>query len=256
MNIPPRVIPVLQLSDGFLVKTRGFSKAQYIGDPINAVKIFNDKRVDELIICDIDASKGKESPNFRLLEAIASEAFMPVGYGGGIRKADDALRVFSLGMEKVLFSSALRNQPLLIEEIVALAGSQSVVASIDVRRTILGKAVAYVDGGRTSTGEDPITWAQRAVSLGVGEVIVSSIDRDGTSSGFDLDLIEKVAASVSVPIVALGGARGLNDFSFALDHGASAVAAGSFFVFHGKHRAVLITYPTPEDIQALAKGRE
>jgi cyclase len=251
MKIPPRVIPVLQISDGYLVKTTNFAKPRYVGDPINAVKIFNEKQVDELIICDIDASRQSSDPDFRLLEAIASEAFMPVGYGGGVCRASDAKRVLELGMEKVVINSAFGTDPEAVSEIASAVGSQSVVASIDAKRGKSGKYTAFIQSARTSLGVDAAAFAREAVALGAGEIIVMSIDREGTGSGFDTELIRQVATAVSVPVVALGGASTDADFAEALHAGASAVAAGSRFVFYGKHQAVLITYLSPSVIQSL-----
>jgi cyclase len=252
MTLPPRVIPVLSIRDGYLVKTTKFGGSSYIGDPINAVKIFNDKQVDELMICDIDASRTGSQPDYELLESIASEAFMPVGYGGGLTNVDAAVRVLGLGLEKVILGTALKSNLPFVSALADAVGSQSVVASLDVKRSVLGKYNVHVLSGREPTGTDPAAWAVRAVEAGVGEIIVSSIDRDGTQSGYDLDLLRRVAVAVDVPVVALGGARSLGDFRRALEAGASAVAAGSMFVHHGKHRAVLITYPDSEQIAGLA----
>jgi imidazole glycerol-phosphate synthase subunit HisF len=254
MSISTRVIPVLQISDGYLVKTTRFAKPRYVGDPINAVKIFNDKQVDELIICDIDASRGSSDLDFKFLESIASEAFMPVGYGGGIHSAADARRILEIGVEKIVMNSVLSTDPAVVAEIVASVGSQSVVASIDVKKNLRGRYIAFIQSARTSLGVDPVAFARDAVALGAGEIIVTSIDREGTGSGYDVELIRQVAVSVSVPVVALGGAATDADFVNALGAGASAVAAGSRFVFHGKHQAVLITYPAPSVIRSLSLG--
>jgi imidazole glycerol-phosphate synthase subunit HisF len=251
VRIPPRVIPVLQISDGYLVKTTKFSRPRYVGDPINAVKIFNDKQVDELIICDIEATRRSASPDYDLLESIASEAFMPVGYGGGIRHVADAKRILEMGMEKVILNSVLRRDPGSVIEIASAVGSQSVVASIDVRKSRRGHYDACIESGRTSLRVGAERFAQEALSLGVGEIIVSSIDRDNTGFGYDTALIHRIARTVPVPVIALGGAATDADFAEALKAGASAVAAGGRFVFHGRHRAVLITYPSPEIICSL-----
>jgi imidazole glycerol-phosphate synthase subunit HisF len=251
VKIRPRVIPVLQISDGYLVKTTKFAKPRYVGDPINALKIFNDKQVDEVIVCDIDATRRSSVPDFRFLESIASEAFMPVGYGGGVRTASDAKRILELGMEKVIINSALQTDSAAVSEIASTVGTQSVVASIDAKRSFLGKYSAYIQNARTPLGIDAATFAREAVALGAGEIIVTSIDREGTGSGYDTELIRQVAMAVSVPVVALGGASTDSDFAQALEAGASAVAAGSRFVFYGKHRAVLITYLTPSAIQSF-----
>jgi imidazole glycerol-phosphate synthase subunit HisF len=242
VNLPPRVIPVLQVSDGYLVKTVKFSKPRYVGDPINAVKIFNDKQADELIICDIDATGGPVSPDFKLLESIASEAFMPVGYGGGVCSVLDAKRILELGIEKVIVNTILRTDPEKVREISRAVGSQSVVASVDARSRRDGTYHTFIRGGRTPARTEAADFARQAVALGAGELLVTSIDRDGTGTGYEVELIRHVAKAVSVPVVALGGAATDKDFSQALQAGASAVAAGSRFVFYGKYRAVLITY--------------
>ncbi|MET0885793.1 MAG: HisA/HisF-related TIM barrel protein [Mycetocola sp.] len=251
MSVPPRVIPVLQILDGYLVKTTKFAKPTYIGDPINAVKIFNDKQVDELILCDIGAVKTGTAPDLDLIESIASEAFMPVGYAGGIRSVDDARNVVQLGIEKVVLNTMLHTEPDIVRGIVDLLGGQSVVGSVDTRKNILGKRLAYVDSGTRSTDMAPVPFAEMAVGLGIGEVLLTSIDREGTRAGYDLDLIGEVASAVDVPLIALGGASENSDFAKAVSAGASAVAAGSRFVFHGKHNAVLITYPSPAVIRSL-----
>lgn len=245
MKFPPRVIPILQISDGYLVKTVKFSKPRYVGDPINAVKIFNDKQADELMICDIDAARGSVGPNFRLMESIASEAFMPVGYGGGVRSVRDAKRILELGIEKVILNTVLRTDPTEVSEISRAVGSQSVIASVDARRDRDGTYHTFIRGGRTPVRAEAADFAREAVALGAGELLVTSIDRDGTGSGYEVELIRHVAKAVSVPVVALGGAATNADFSKALQAGSSAVAAGSKFVFYGKYRAVLITYSNP-----------
>ena len=250
--IPPRVIPVLQLSGGFLVKTTRFGQPMYVGDPINAVKIFNDKGADELILCDIDATAGRSPIDYGLLEDIASEAFMPVGYGGAVADADIARRVIGLGMEKVVVNTLFDRDPDRVDAIAAAIGSQSVVASVDVQRGLLGRRSARVAGGTAEAAQrDPVEFAKAAVAHGAGEVLVHSVDRDGAMSGYDLDAVRAIAEAVPVPVVALGGAGTDADFSEALRAGASAVAAGSRFIFHGKRRAVLITYPDQGVIRTL-----
>lgn len=248
----PRVIPVLLVSDGYLVKPTRFGKPQYIGDPINAVRIFNEKQVDELVICDIDATIQRKGINWTLIEEIASEAFMPVGYGGGVAAASDAKRIVSIGIEKVILGSVVEQNPSVVTQIAEALGSSSTVVSIDAKRKFTGGYDTFVTHGTRKTGLDPVEAAQRAEALGAGEIILSSIDRESTFAGFDLNLVESVAESVTVPVIALGGAASMADFSAALTAGASAVAAGSMFVLNGKHRAVLITYPQPAQVQSLA----
>lgn len=250
----PRVIPVLLVSDGYLVKPTKFGKPTYIGDPINAVKIFNEKEVDELIICDIDATRTGKGVNYALIEDIASEAFMPIGYGGGIDTLAAAERIIAAGIEKVVLGTVVHRRPETVIDIAHSLGSQSVVVSVDVKRKFGGKYEVLVTNGSVKTGYDPIGWAKRAEELGAGEVILSSIDREGTFSGYDLELINATAQEIGIPLVALGGAGSLADLQAALYAHASAVAAGSMFVLNGKHRAVLITYPTPGEIRSLAAG--
>ncbi|HWR53203.1 MAG TPA: AglZ/HisF2 family acetamidino modification protein [Bryobacteraceae bacterium] len=246
-----RVIPCLLLRDGGLVKTVRFKDATYVGDPINAVRIFNEKEVDELAFLDIGATPSGAGPNFELLADIASEAFIPFGYGGGITTIEQVRRLFSLGVEKVILNTAAARTPALVEEAAAAAGSSSVVVSVDVRRNWRGKPTVMINGGRDGIDREPIEYAREMERRGAGEILLNSIDRDGTQAGYDLDLIHAVADAVSVPVVAAGGAGNLTHFREAVDAGASAVAAGSLFVFHGKHRAVLITYPLYEQLERL-----
>lgn len=252
MTVFPRVIPVLLVSDGYLVKPVKFQGDKYIGDPINAVRIFNEKQVDELVICDIDASIKGTGANYTLIEEIASEAFMPVAYGGGVSSAAEAQRITSIGIEKVVLNTAALQRPESITEISDALGASSTVVSVDARRKLSGGWETFARRASRKTGMSPAEFAARAQQLGAGEILVSSIDRESSFSGYDLKLIESVAASVTVPIIALGGAGGFDDFAPALEAGASAVAAGSMFVLNGKHRAVLISYPTPEQVRSLS----
>ena len=254
MSVFPRVIPVLLVSDGYLVKPVKFQGDKYIGDPINAVRIFNEKQVDELVICDIDASVKGTGVNYTLIEEIASEAFMPVGYGGGVASADEARRITSIGIEKVVLNTAAVERPETITEISDALGASSTVVSVDAKKKLTGGWDTFIRRGGKKTGMTPAEAALRAQELGAGEILVSSIDRESTFAGYDLKLLESVAEAVTVPIIALGGAGGYADFSPALATGASAVAAGSMFVLNGKHRAVLISYPTPAEVRALATG--
>jgi len=248
----PRVIPVLLVSDGYLVKPVKFKGDTYIGDPINAVRIFNEKQVDELLICDIDATVKKAGVNYTLIEEIASEAFMPVGYGGGVASAADARRITGIGIEKVVLGTAALSRPEAVTEISDALGSSSTVVSVDARKKLTGGWDTFVERGGRKAGMTPVEAARRAQQLGAGEVMLSSIDREGTFSGYDLALIESVAHEVTIPVIALGGASGFDDFRPALQAGASAVAAGSMFVQNGKHRAVLISYPTPQQVRSLS----
>jgi cyclase len=254
MSLFPRVIPVLLVSDGYLVKPVRFKGEPYIGDPINAVRIFNEKQVDELIICDIDATVKGTGVNYTLIEEIASEAFMPVGYGGGVASASEARRITGIGIEKVVIGTAALTRPETITEVSEELGASSTVVSVDARRRLVGGWDTLVGRGRQKTGLGPAEAAGRAQELGAGEIMVSSIDRESTSSGYDLPLIEAVTSAVTVPVIALGGAGRFEDFAPALSAGASAVAAGSMFVLNGKHRAVLISYPTPAQVRSLARN--
>lgn len=244
-----RVIPVLLLRGKGLVKTVKFKDPKYIGDPINSVRIFNEKEVDELVFLDITATPEGRGPDFELLAEIAGEAFMPMAYGGGITTLEQVQRIFALGFEKVIVNTAAHTLPGLIRDAVAIYGSQSIVGCVDVRRTLLGRYELSSHAGKTKQSVGLKEHVQALEQLGVGEIIVNAVDRDGTQSGYDLKLIREVSSAVSVPVVACGGASGIDDFVAAVhEGGASAVAAGSLFVFVGPHRAVLINYPARADL--------
>lgn len=247
----PRVIPSLLLSKGGLVKTLRFAAPKYVGDPINAVRIFNDKEVDELMVLDIDATKKGRGPDFELIEQLAGECFMPLCYGGGIRSFDDARTLFGLGVEKVAIQSAFLEDPSVLRRIASHAGEQAVVASIDVENNWLGKQKVRASTGVRPRSSDWRLLLREAVANGAGEVLLTSVERDGTMKGMDLPLIEEASRSIEVPFIAAGGAGSLADISAAVAAGADAVAAGAYFVFHGPHRAVLITYPRYEELKAL-----
>ena len=239
-----RVIPVLLLRKGDLVKTVRFDSPAYVGDPINAVRIFNEKRVDELILLDISATRTRVASNEPLLKDIASEAFMPVAVGGGVSNLDQVERILKLGVEKVVVNSAAFESPSLVTSIATRFGSQSVIVSMDVRRKLFGSYRVYTHGGRESSGLTPAVYARRMVDSGAGEVLVTAVDREGTGIGYDLSLTRMVADAVDVPVIANGGASSINDFAAAVRDGhAEAVAASSMFIYQGKHRAVLISFP-------------
>lgn len=248
-----RIIPALLLSNIGLVKGAKFSKHRYIGDPINTVKIFNDKEVDELIFFDINATNESRSPNFELLSDIASQAFMPFGYGGGLHNVKQVERLFKIGAEKAIINSAAVYNKQLVRDASSIAGSQSIVVSIDVKKNILGKHIVYTHSGTIKSGFDVVDYSRRIEDAGAGEIIICSIDREGTNLGFDKELIKSVSESVNIPVVASGGAGKISHFKQAVDLGASAISAGNIFIFHGKHRAVLITYPEREDLKRLFK---
>lgn len=250
-----RVIPCLLLRNRGLVKTVKFKNSTYLGDPINIVKIFNDKEVDELIFLDITATIEQKKPPFKLLSEIASECFMPLGYGGGIRSLEDVKEILSLGVEKVAINSYAVENPSFVRAAADLAGSQSIVVSIDVKKSLFRKYEVMTHNGRKATGLDPLKFAVEMEKMGAGELFLNSIDRDGTMQGYDLELIRRVAEAVSIPVVACGGARTVKDLGDVVKKGgASAAAAGSMFVFHGPHRAVLINFPTPQELGMVFQG--
>ncbi|MBX2989423.1 MAG: AglZ/HisF2 family acetamidino modification protein [Bdellovibrionaceae bacterium] len=246
-----RIIPILLLRGDGLVKTQGFQKSVYVGDPINAAKIFNDSEVDELIVLDISPEAAEKGPNFEKLGELATECFMPVCYGGGVRSLWQVERLFALGFEKVAFNTALVKTPALVGEASRVFGASSIVASIDVRRKMFGRLEVMTAGGREATGLDPVAHARQAVERGAGEILLTSIDQEGGRKGYDLKLVQAVRAAVEVPIVAHGGAGRLEDMRDAITAGASAAAAGSLFVFHGRLNGVLINYPTQADLRRL-----
>jgi cyclase len=245
------VIPSLLLHDEGLVKTTKFANPKYVGDPINAIRIFNEKEVDELLVLDIDASREGREPNYRLIEEFAGECFMPLTYGGGIRTVEQARRLYAIGVEKLSVQTGALANPSLVTEIADRYGNQAVVASIDVKKNMLGRHRLYSAATGKTLDKDWVEALQELVKAGAGEVLVNAVDRDGTLSGMDVPLIQAAAAACSVPLIACGGAGSLADIRAAVDAGASAVAAGAFFVYHGKHRAVLITYPKYDELVAL-----
>jgi cyclase len=245
-----RVIPVLLLRGKGLVKTVKFKDPSYIGDPINSVRIFNEKEVDELVFLDISATPENRGPDFELLADIAGEAFMPMAYGGGITTMEQIKRIFSLGFEKVILNSLAYSAPDVIREAVAIYGSQSIVGCVDVKKTLLGRYELYSHSAATKHPVDLKTHLAQLAALGMGEILVNSIDRDGTMSGYDLKLLREVTSAVDVPVVACGGASSMADFVTAVKEAhVSAVAAGALFVYMGPHRAVLINYPARKDIE-------
>jgi cyclase len=246
-----RVIPCLLLSNDGLVKTQKFSSPKYVGDPINAIRIFNEKEVDELIVLDIDASRERRSPNFDLIEQLAGECFMPLCYGGGIKSLADVKTLFGLGIEKISLQTALAIDKKLIRQVADLYGEQSVVVSMDIKRNWLGRPKIYSRSGAKFREEDWKKQLVELVKLGAGEVLINSVDRDGMRSGMDLELIRQASSLVDVPVIAIGGVGSMADIKAATLAGASAVGCGSFFVFQGPHRAVLITYPLYEELQQL-----
>jgi imidazole glycerol-phosphate synthase subunit HisF len=247
-----RVIPVLLLKGEGLVKSVKFASHKYVGDPINAVKIFNEKEVDEISLIDIDATREGRKPNISKIAEIASEAFMPMSYGGGITTVEEVKELLYNGIEKVILNKSAVKNPALITAIAEKFGAQSVVASIDIKKNIWGKYKVFTDNGNGNTGLDPVVFAQQCQQAGAGEIMLQSIERDGTYKGYDIEMLQKVAAAVNIPVIIGGGAGSVDDFKLAVTTGhASAVSAGSMFVFQRPHNAVLISYPS----QAELKGK-
>lgn len=250
----PRIIPVLLLdSRKRLVKTRRFSEEVYVGDPFNVIRIFNEKEVDELCVLDINASIEERPPDVGFIAELASECFMPLSYGGGIRSVADAAPIFAAGVEKVVLGRA-SNDPVVVRSLADSFGSQAVAACIDCRHVNNNWRV-FFDRGRTVTNRDPVTQAKAVEQAGAGEIILQNIDRDGERKGYDANLVSAVSGAVQVPVVALGGAGDFSHLAEGLRAGASAVASGSSFVFIGRLRAVLVTYPSSHDVKELIINR-
>ena len=245
----PRIIPLLLISNRDLVKTIKFENPRYLGDPVNAVKIFNGKGIDELCVFDITASKEKRLPDFDFIKDIAGEAFMPLSYGGGITDINQVKSIFRMGYEKVVINTAFFSNPELVKTVANYAGNQSVVVSIDVKTNLLGKKYCYSTDGNLKTKFTPVEAAKLAEKFGAGELIVNSINRDGCMCGYDVDLIRMIVEAVSIPVTACGGAKDLFDLKKVLTDGkAHAAAAGSMFVYYGREKAILITAPSEEEL--------
>ena len=246
-----RIIPTLLLHDLGIVKTKNFVNPVYIGDPINAVKIFNEKEVDEILLFDISATKQGRDPNYLWLKDIVSESFMPVGYGGGIHNIDQAKKLFDIGIDKIVLNYSLDNFKL-IESLSNIYGNQSIVGCLDFKKSFLGKYNCYKSNGKVKMTYEINDFIDSIISAGVGELVIQSIDREGTMKGYDLDLLKFITKRINVPVIASGGAGTLLHFRDAvLTGGASAVSAGSMFVFKGKQRGILINYPKQDDIKNL-----
>ncbi len=247
-----RVIPVLLLHNKGLVKTVKFKLPKYIGDPINAIKIFNEKEVDELIFLDIDASKEKRGPDYKIIEDFATECFMPVCYGGGITTIEQIRKLFTLGIEKVSLNSSVLINEVLIKEAVSIFGSQSIVVTVDIKKSLFGKYQVYNHSLKKIIKKPYLEYIKNIAELGAGEILINNIDLDGTQKGYDINLMKSVVDIVNVPVIACGGVGSLDDFKQVKNEAnVAAVAAGSFFVFQGKHNAVLITYPKYEELEKL-----
>ena len=240
----PRIIPCLLIKDKGLVKTVQFKDPKYVGDPINAVKIFNEKEVDEIMIIDIDATKDGREPDYKLIEDLAAECRMPFCYGGGVKTVEQAQRIFSLGVEKVAISSEAVLNPSLLCEIGQRVGAQSIVVVLDVKKNKLGKYEIYSHNGTKNTGKDPVAFAIEVEKLGAGEIVVNSIEQDGVMKGYDWEIIDQIRNAVNIPMTVLGGAGNLADIGKLIKkYGVIGAAAGSLFVFKGVFKAVLINYP-------------
>ena len=246
----PRIIPTILIDDRDLIKTVQFGKRTYLGDPVNAVKIFNRKRIDELSILDIGATKNSRGPDYELLKDIAGEAFMPLSCGGGIKTIEQIHTLLAIGYEKVVLNTSLVRTPELVTKAAEQFGSQSIVASIDAKKTD-GDYRCYITDGTEKTKWNPVDLAKKAERIGAGEIIINSIDNDGMMNGYDIDLIRQVCNTVRVPVIAIGGAGNICDLKTVLQEGhAHAAAAGSMFVYYGRLKAVLITAPSEEELIA------
>ncbi|MFI3191056.1 imidazole glycerol phosphate synthase subunit HisF [Crenothrix sp. D3] len=252
----PRIMPCLLIKNGGLVKTVKFSTPKYVGDPLNAVKIFNEKEADELIVLNIDATISGEAPDFKMIEHLAAECRMPLCYGGGVRTVEQAKTIIGLGVEKVALSSAVLENPELVTLISKEVGSQSIVVVLDVKKKKLGTGYEiWTHNATVNTGKCPIEFSQEIEKLGVGEIVLNSIDNDGEMKGYDLVLAKKVREVTTVPLSILGGAGSLKDIGNLINHfGIIGAAAGSLFVFKGVYKAVLINYPNPMEKDELIRS--
>lgn len=249
----PRIIPCLLVRNKGLVKTVRFGDGKYVGDPINAVRIFNEKKVDELIVLDIDATHHDKEPDYEMIEKLAAECRMPFCYGGGINKAEQAKKIIGLGVEKVALSAAIVNEPQIVADIAMELGSQSVVVVLDIRKKRLGRSYeVWTHNGKKNSGKCPIAFSKTLEGLGVGEIVVNSITNDGVMKGYDLAILKQIRDSVSVPLTALGGAGTIAHIRELLQElGVMGAAAGSLFVFKGVYKAVLINYPTEAERESI-----
>ena len=239
-----RIIPALLIRDGCLVKTVQFKRFVYVGDPCNTVRIFNELEVDEILVLDISPDRFARGPDIGLIEDLANECFMPLGYGGGIRSLEDAQKVFSKGVEKVVINTGAVKNPDLISKIASIYGSQALIVSIDVKRNIFGNHKVYVNSGKKKTTLDTVQWARNVVDMGAGEILLTSINQEGTWQGFDYEIIEKITEAVSVPVIAQGGAGSVEDIlNLKEKTNVSAVAIGNLFVFQKKGMGVLVNFP-------------
>ncbi|HEU4495828.1 MAG TPA: AglZ/HisF2 family acetamidino modification protein [Flavobacterium sp.] len=250
----PRIIPSLLIHNNGLVKTVNFKNPKYVGDPINAVKIFNEKEVDELVIFDIDATVLGKEPDYKLIEKLACQSRMPLCYGGGVKTVEQAQKIYSLGIEKIAISSAAINNPGLISEIAVKVGTQSVAVVLDIKRKFLRGYEIVTNNAKISIKLDPVEFALEAQELGAGEIIINNVDKEGTLKGYDWELIDKFREVLHIPMTTLGGASSLENIKEAIyRYEIMGLAAGSLFVFKGKHKAVLINYPSKDEKENLYK---
>lgn len=246
----PRIIPMLTIIDEDLVKTTMFKNPRYLGDPVNAVRIFNEKKVDELCILDIGVTKNQSALNFSLLEKITSQAFMPLSYGGGVKTFDDVKRLFRLGFEKIVFNTSFHENPLLINQAINYAGSSSIVLSLDTRKGLMSKYNLFIKSGTMKVKDSIEDTLKKCSELGIGEVLINDISRDGMMNGYDIQLIKEISTKIDVPVISCGGAKDIKDLKNSLQNGgANAVAAGSLFVFFGKNKSVLINFPDEDSLK-------
>tara|TARA_X000000368_G_scaffold397909_1_gene367477 strand:+ start:3329 stop:4087 length:759 start_codon:yes stop_codon:yes gene_type:complete len=246
-----RVIPVLLYRNKGLTKTVKFKNGKYIGDPINAVKIFNDKEVDELVFLDVDASKEKRKPDFDFIKSISSECFMPLAYGGGISSLDDIKKLFYLGVEKVIVNTAALIDINIVKSASEIYGNQSIVVSVDVKKNIFGQYKIFSHSNIKHTYGNLIDFCLRIQDAGAGELIINSVDNDGLMNGLDYNLLKMINSKLTIPLVIVGGTGNLNHLKQAADIGASGIGVGSLFIYHGPHKAVLINYPPYTELKSL-----
>ena len=247
-----RVIPCLLLQDDSLVKTVNFKKPGYIGDPVNTARIFNELEVDELTFLDITATNLDKKPNFKILEELANECFMPLAYGGGINTFEDAKKIFKIGIEKIIINSAAFSNPDFITKLANHFGNQAIVASIDVKRNMFGKYQVYSNSGTKKQKIDPVIWAKKLEQLGAGEILLTAIHQEGTWKGFDISIIEKISNAVNIPVIANGGASSIEDIRKAVKQGyASAVSLGSMVVYQNKGMGVLVNFPDTKKLKIV-----
>ena len=247
-----RIIPCLLLKDDSLVKTVNFKKPAYIGDPVNTARIFNELEVDELVLLDISATNNNRKPNFKILSELANECFMPLAYGGGINNFEDAKKIFKIGIEKIIINSVAFTNPTIIPELADHFGNQAIVASIDVKRNMFGKYQVYSNSGKKNQKVNPVAWAKKLEQLGAGEIILTSINQEGTWKGFDINIIEKISNAVNIPVIANGGASSIEDIGRAVKQGnASAISLGSMVVYQNKGMGVLVNFPDNEKLKRV-----